>query len=39
MKNILIDISEKLDNSYIDAIKEIKKVADSFKISFLLLVH
>ena len=35
MKNILIDISEKLDSSYIAAIKEIKKVADSLKISFL----
>ena len=36
MKNILIDISGKLDNSYIDAIKEIKKVADSLKISFFI---
>jgi hypothetical protein len=29
MKNILIDISGKIDSSYISAIKEIKKVADS----------
>jgi predicted nucleotidyltransferase len=36
MKNILIDISEKLDSSYIAAIKEIKKVADSLKISFFI---
>ena len=36
MKNILIDISEKLDNSYIAAIKEIKKVSDSLKISFFI---
>lgn len=36
MKNILIDISGKLDNSYISAIKEIKKVADSLKISFFI---
>jgi predicted nucleotidyltransferase len=37
MKNILMDISEKLDNSYIAAIKEIKKVADSLKISFFII--
>jgi len=36
MKNILIDISGKIDNSYIAAIKEIKKVADSLKISFFI---
>jgi predicted nucleotidyltransferase len=36
MKNILIDISGKLDNSYISAIKEIKKVTDSLKISFFI---
>jgi len=37
MKNILIDISGKLDSSYIAAIKEIKKVADSLKISFFII--
>jgi predicted nucleotidyltransferase len=37
MKNILIDISGKLDSSYIDAIIEIKKVADSLKISFFII--
>lgn len=36
MKNILIDISGKLDSSYIAAIEEIKKVADSLKISFFI---
>lgn len=36
MKDILIDISGKLDNSYISAIKEIKKVTDSLKISFFI---
>lgn len=36
MKNILIDISGKLDNSYINAIKEIKETADSLKISFFI---
>jgi predicted nucleotidyltransferase len=37
MKDILIDISGKLDNSYIAAIKEIKKIADSLKISFFII--
>ncbi len=37
MKNILIDISGKIDSSYISAIKEIKKVADSLKISFFII--
>lgn len=37
MKNILIDISGKLDSLYIAAIKEIKKVADSLKISFFII--
>ena len=36
MKNILIDISGKIDSSYIAAIEEIKKVADSLKISFFI---
>jgi len=36
MKDILIDISGKLDNSYIAAIKEIKKIADSLKIPFFI---
>jgi len=36
MKNILIDISGKLDDSYNDAIREIKKAADSLKISFFI---
>ncbi|MBA7549621.1 hypothetical protein ES705_42111 [subsurface metagenome] len=34
MKNISIDISGKIDSSYISAIKEIKKATDSQKISF-----
>lgn len=37
MKNILIDISGKLDSSYIATIKEIKKVADSLKIFFFII--
>ena len=37
MKNILIDISGKLDNSYIDVIKEIKKIADSLGIPFFII--
>lgn len=37
MKNILIDISGKIDNSYILAIKDIKKVADYLKISFFII--
>jgi len=37
MKDILIDISGKLDNSYIAAIKEIKKIADSLKIPFFII--
>lgn len=37
MKNILVDISGKLDNSYIETIKKIKKVADSLKIPFFLI--
>jgi len=37
MKNILIDISGKIDSSYISAIKEIKKVADSQEISFFII--
>ena len=37
MKDILIDISGKLDSSYITAIKEIKKVADYLKISFFII--
>jgi predicted nucleotidyltransferase len=37
MKNILIDISGKLDNSYIDVIKEIKKIADSLRIPFFII--
>jgi len=37
MKNTLIDISGKLDNSYIDVIKEIKKIADSFGIPFFII--
>lgn len=36
MKNILINVSGKIDSSYISAIKEIKKVADSLKISFFI---
>jgi len=36
MKDILIDISGKLDNSYIAAIKEIKKITDSLKIPFFI---
>jgi len=36
MKNILINISGKIDSSYISAIKEIKKVVDSLKISFFI---
>jgi len=37
MKNILIDVSGKIDSSYISAIKEIKKVADSQKIPFFII--
>ena len=37
MKNILIDISGKINSSYISAIKEIKKVADSQEISFFII--
>lgn len=37
MKNILIDVSGKIDNSYILAIKDIKKVADYLKISFFII--
>jgi len=37
MKNILINISGKIDSSYISAVKEIKKVADSLKISFFII--
>ena len=37
MKNILINISGKIDSSYISAIKEIKKVAGSLKISFFII--
>ena len=37
MKNILIDISGKIDSLYISAIKEIKKVADSQEISFFII--
>ncbi|MBM3702520.1 MAG: hypothetical protein FJW63_05990 [Actinobacteria bacterium] len=36
MKNILIDISGKIDSSYISTIKEIKKVTDSLNISFFI---
>ncbi len=36
MKNILINISGKIDSLYISAIKEIKKVVDSLKISFFI---
>lgn len=36
MKNILIDISGKIDNSYIATIKAIKEVTDSLKISFFI---
>ncbi len=39
MKNILIDISGKIDNSYIAAIKAIKDVTDSLKISKLFIDH
>ena len=39
MKNTLIDISGKVDDSYNEALIEIKKAADSLKISFLLLAH
>lgn len=37
MRNLLIDISGKLDNSYITAIKEIKKVTDSLTIPFFII--
>jgi len=37
MKNILIDISEKIETIYIAPIKEIKKVADSLKIPFFII--
>ena len=37
MKNILMDVSGKIDSSYISAIEEIKKVADSQKISFIII--
>ncbi|MBA7582193.1 hypothetical protein ES708_24113 [subsurface metagenome] len=37
MKNISIDISGKIDSSYISAIKEIKKATDSQKISFFII--
>ena len=37
MKNILIDISGKINSSYILVIKEIKKVADSQKIPFFII--
>ncbi len=37
MKNILINISGKIDSSYISVVKEIKKVADSLKISFFII--
>jgi len=37
MKNILIDISGRIDSSYISAIKEIKKVAGCLKISFFII--
>lgn len=36
MKNISIDISGKIENTYIAPIKEIKKVADALKISFFI---
>jgi predicted nucleotidyltransferase len=36
MKNTLIDISGKLDDSYNEALIEIKKAADSLKISFFI---
>jgi len=37
MKNILIDVSGKIDISYVQAIREIKKMADSQKISFFII--
>ena len=37
MKNILIDVSEKIDDSYISAIREIKKAADFLGISFFII--
>jgi len=37
MKNILIDVSGKIDSSYVQAIKEIKDIADSQKISFFII--
>ena len=36
MKNMLIDISGKLDNSFIAAVEEIKKVTDFLKIPFFI---
>jgi predicted nucleotidyltransferase len=36
MKNILMDISGKIDDSYIAVIKEIKEIADSLKIPFFI---
>jgi len=37
MKNLSIDVSGKIDSPYTKAIKEIKKVADSQKISFFII--
>jgi len=36
MKNILIDISGKLDNSYINAIKEIKETSENSKYNLVI---
>ena len=37
MKNILIDISGKIENTYIEPIKEIKDIADTLKIPFFII--
>jgi predicted nucleotidyltransferase len=37
MKNILLDISGKIDKTHIDAISEIKKIADSLEIPFFII--